>query len=499
MDYDEGMTSPESPARAPWRGLCWTVLAACIARLWLVPMRSSFWVDELVTVFVVRHPGDPSFAPVPQVPASIYYWLPRVSSGLFGNSEFAWRIPSALAMALALFLIGRIAARLIHPRAGWFAIFACLGLHGINYFAADARPYGAGIAVASLSVWLLIRWLDNGRWQYALGFALAAALLWRIHLIYWPFYLVFGIYTAVRIARKETNVGWWQALAWFGLLSASLVPVAINALFVMHQAGSHVIAEMPGFREFEHAVRWSLVLIAGAGVWLMARILKWPAGETKPQFTSIALIALWWLGQPLAIFLFSRFTGDSAFITRYVSLALPGTALMATAVAARWIPEDRWLPLSLAMGAGAVLFMGQWTTADVRHDNSDWRAAAREVVRLADSPEMPVICLSPFVEARSPVWTPDYPLPGFLYSHLGYYPLRGRFYLFPFGEAAADGETYAAKITAETLGKSRRFVIYGANQFWRDWFAQRPELSGWRNRLEMFGDVKLVVFEGPAT
>ena len=188
--------------------LCWAILAACIARLWLVPMSSSFWVDELVTVFVVQHPGHPSFAPVPQVPASIYYLLPRLTYGFFGDSEFAWRIPSALAMGFALFLIGRIAARLIHPRAAWFAIFASLALHGISYYASDARPYALGICVASLSIWFLIRWLDAAHWLDGLAFVAASALLWRIQLIYWPFYIVISIYAAMRLVRKEAEAGW---------------------------------------------------------------------------------------------------------------------------------------------------------------------------------------------------------------------------------------------------------------------------------------------------
>src|SRR5271163_985165 len=77
-----------------------TLLAICIARLWFVPLPSSFWVDELVTVFVVKHPGHPSFAVAPQVPQSIYYWLPRVAQQLAGTSEVAYRIPSMLAMAI---------------------------------------------------------------------------------------------------------------------------------------------------------------------------------------------------------------------------------------------------------------------------------------------------------------------------------------------------------------------------------------------------------------
>jgi hypothetical protein len=117
--------------------LC-TVLALCIAQLWLLQLPSSFWVDEMVSAFVVAHPKHPSLAVAPQVPASTYYWLPRIGKHIFGNSEVAWRIPSILAMGLALFFVARLAVRLIHPRSAWFAVFACLGLRGMNYHAADA-------------------------------------------------------------------------------------------------------------------------------------------------------------------------------------------------------------------------------------------------------------------------------------------------------------------------------------------------------------------------
>ena len=106
----------------------WGLLALLIAHLWLYPVTSSFWVDEMVTAFVVNHPGHPSFAIAPQVPESIYYWLPRIAQSLFGNSEIGYRGPSILAMALALYLIGRLAVRLIHAEAAWLAIFACLSL-----------------------------------------------------------------------------------------------------------------------------------------------------------------------------------------------------------------------------------------------------------------------------------------------------------------------------------------------------------------------------------
>src|SRR5579883_586989 len=168
------------------------LLGLCLIRLWLMPLASSFWVDETATAFVVTHGAShPSFAAAPQVPLSIYYVLPRVSSRWFGASEAAYRLPSLLAMCLALLLIARLAARLVHPDAAWFAAFACLALKGFDYQAADARPYALVTCVACASVWLLVWWLDRGGWVRALAFLAAASLLWRVHLMDWPFYLVF--------------------------------------------------------------------------------------------------------------------------------------------------------------------------------------------------------------------------------------------------------------------------------------------------------------------
>ncbi len=107
-------------------------------------------------------------------------------------------------MALALFLIARLAARLIHPQAGWFAAFACLALRGTNYYAADARPYALGTCVAAASLIFLIRWLDSAKWREALLFVVFAALLWRVQLIFWPFYLLFALYVVVRLASRNT-------------------------------------------------------------------------------------------------------------------------------------------------------------------------------------------------------------------------------------------------------------------------------------------------------
>jgi len=478
-----------------------TLLAFCIARLWLVPLPSSFWVDELVTEFVVKHPGHASFAVAPQVPQSIYYWLPRAAQAISGTSEVAYRIPSMLAMGITLWLIALLAARLIHPRAGWFAVFAALSIRGIDYFAIDARPYALGMMASAASLYFLTTWLDSARWRDAAAFVLSAALVWRVHLLYWPFYLVVALYAGVRLFGGDTPVRWRQWLAVSAATAVALIPQAIGALRLAHGAQSHVFVPPPTLHVFEHELHWNVPLLCCAAAWLLT--MRGGRIEPRGQVRSAAwiLILSWWLVHPLCLYFYSRVTGNSVYVGRYLSLMLPGAALTATAAVAWWVPSGSWRTAAAGMALAALVFQGHWESAWFRHDVSDWRAAAMEVNRFAPDASTPVIVPSPFIEARPPAWSPDYSLPGFLYAQLDGYPVAGTPYLLPFDSPSdsPEGVRYAEElIRSGKLSTGGKWAIYGPERHvrdWRKWFSRRPEFAAWRNTLQEFGDVYVAEFQ----
>ena len=506
------------------------LLTLALARLWIIQLPVSFWTDEMVTVFVVRHGANhPSLAIAPQVAQSIYYFLARIANALAasthsGAAEVIYRIPSILAMGLGLFFVAKLAVRLMHTDAAWFAVFACLGLKSLNTEATDARPYALGICVSAAALFFLVRWMDSNRWPDAVMFAVTAALLWRVHLTYWPFYLIFAIYTIFRIARDDTPVTWIRAAMIFTAIAFALAPVAYDASLILRQAQAHVIAPPPSSGELLDSLKWKLLLstlsiailfklisqaaLSGgstssaganpASIEQPARRLKRAsAAEPAAATSSMVLMLAWWLIYPLTLFAFSRITGDSLFIPRYLSLALPGAAVAGTFFASRLIPARFWKFAALILGAGVVLTVGNWRHPWTAHANSDWRAAAR-AVNTNSSPATPVICLSPFIEAKSPEWRPDYPLPGFLYSYLNVYPIQGEKDLFPFGESP-QAEAIAQSMLQGTLVHTGRFLIYGRDRdtnMWTAWFTKQPELAGWSSRhLGKFGDVDAVLFE----
>lgn len=477
------------------------LLAVCIVRLWMMPLPSSFWVDEMVSAFVIHYgAAHPSLTVAPQVTETVYYWLPAAAERLFGFSEIVYRVPSLLLLGAALWLIAKLAARLIHPQAGWFAAFACLTLKGFNYEAADARPYALGTCVAAAGLWFLVSWLDSARWRDGVLFAVFAALLWWVHLVFWPFYLVFGLYLIWRLAARETSVTWIQALTVMALLGAGLAPVLMGALRLFREAKEHVIVDLPTLRDLRGTFKFLLLFVCGGAAFLLSRVFRWKRQGPLPSWSGTALVLGWWVVHPLALFAFSRLTGDSVFVGRYLSLALPGAALAATLAAAYFIPQRQWKPLSAALAVGVLIFFGQWRQPWPAHHNSDWREAVHKINEWSLGADTPVICPSPFIEARPPVWRPDYPLPGFLYSYLPVYKISGKPYLLPF-QRSPEAEVYAAQLTRDTLAAKPRFMIYGGDRnvwMWRKWFASRPELRGWNNRLlGPFGDVEVAIFDNP--
>ena len=170
--------------------------------------------------------------------------------------------------------------------------------------------------------------------------------------------------------------------------------------------------------------------------------------------------------------------------------------MTATAIMARFLPLKALSPAAVLAGCLALLVQGQWTAASLSHGGEDWRGAAVLERAVADD-HTPVICPSPFVEAQSPDWTPTYPLPGFLYSNLSYYGIRGKLRLFPF-QASPQQVRYADHLLSDELLPAGRFLVYGESQqtnYVMQYLSARPELANWRVAAKQFLNVDVVLFE----
>jgi hypothetical protein len=474
------------------------LLAACIVRFWLFLLPESFWIDETVTAFILRHGGlHPSLAAAPRLDESVYYWLPRVSQSLLGFSEFSLRLPSFLVALVSLFMIARLAMRFIHPQAGWVAVFLCFIPHEFTRQATDARPYGLATCVALCGIWFLVRWLDTGEWRDAVLFVIFAALLLHVHLIDWPFYAVFVIYALLRWRLKETAVPGCVIAAVFAIVIASLIHLVPLTLTLFKDAKVHVVTELPTLKIIISGFQIPMIAAAGAGMWLVGKALHWPRERLCVTTSGTALLLSWWLWQPGCLLLVSWMTGNSVFLARYFSVAIPGMMLMCTLAAGYSIPAQAWKPAALALAIG-LMGIGVVKSPFPPSRDSHWREAALTVNHLTQGTGTPVFCPSPIVRAQPPLWTQEYSLPGYFYSHLDAYPIQGATVLLP-GRLDPEGESYARSEITERILPAGRFVVYGGVygvNLWEAWFAAQPELAGWSDRhTGSFGDVQVAVFE----
>jgi hypothetical protein len=477
-------------------------LGLCIGRLWLMPLPSSFWVDEMGTAFVVQHgASEPSLRAAPQVAESIYYVLPKIAARITGPSEWSYRFFSVLAMGGALLVIAKLTARLIDPRAAWLAVFGCLASRSFNYQAADARPYALGTFVLATALLWLVKWRDSGRWRDAFLFAIAASVLWWVHMIFWPFYILFAGYAIFCVHQSRSPAAWSQLILIFFVIAAATLPVALRALALLREAGAHVVVPPPSSGDLITELKIGMITGAATAALLLSRYRGWKAPATSVSAGSAVLILGWWLIDPLALYGFSRITDNSVFLARYLYPALPGVTLTALLVVILVLPPERWKQTAMVLAAAVFIFGGHWAHLRMPHQNSDWKSASGALRAWTAGQDVPVICPSPFIEARPPVWGPQYPASGFLYSNLAWYPIGGRVYPFPF-ESSPEAEASARVLTREILAHVSRFAIYGGDRnvrFWRNWFAARPELQSWQNGIAgKFGDVEIAVFVAPS-
>src|SRR4051812_8078654 len=153
------------PAAATWPARARRVLPALIPGLLMAAIgligasRPVLSWDEIATADVARRPVgqighlaqhiDGVFSP--------YYLFMHLWTTVAGDSVLALRLPSIVAMALAVAVTGELGRRLLGPLTGTVAgLLLCL-LPNTSRYAAEARSYAMACLFATLALLMLYR------------------------------------------------------------------------------------------------------------------------------------------------------------------------------------------------------------------------------------------------------------------------------------------------------------------------------------------------------
>lgn len=284
--------------------------------------------------WIVMHlNGDPWFVQPP-----LYFWIAALFAKAFGVSEFAVRLPSALATIAMAAAVGYVVARGANARAGILAavvLSTSLMEAIVGRLAIMDALLDLAVALAILAWFGALQTGERSLW-YAGWIAVALGTLAK------------GLVAPVTVALVVVPWALWNRAAWgrfvgppalswlagLGLVAVVVLPWAVA---LAHAAGISALGEMVGHYtvgrylgtiENQSGPVWYYVPVVMLGFfpWIAflvpASIAGWRAARAN-QDGSLARLALVWAIVPFVFFSFAR-----TKLPNYIALELPALAIL---------------------------------------------------------------------------------------------------------------------------------------------------------------------------
>lgn len=461
--------------------------------LWVLPISSSFWVDETGTFVAARGSWRAvvrsALEGQGQVPYLMLAWLVR---SIGGANEVALRLPSLLALGLGTFLLYRLGRRLFDRETGLLAVVAFASVPVVAFMAVDARPYALSLTLLIGSALALVRWLDDGKLGDAFLSAICGALAVSTHYLFSVALIPQFLYALQRLPKGQRRPS--RALAPLVLLVILLVPLGFHALSIFSRRETMAF---PINLDISELVRYlappTLMVGITAALLVAAASRQRPVTLTRLSGREAAttLVVAWAIVPPVLMYTLSHLTSASFFTDRYVASSTPGLALLAGRLLA-----NIGSAIARKVGAAVLVAVSLVTHGTLTHGQEDWRAAAHYVSQVATT-DTAVLLHAAFVESAQPDWLRDPLKADFLNAPAAMYPMRGRVYPMPY--VLDDfGEDYLEQLVRTTLLKTRQFIL--VTRFptipFREWLLGRLEPQGFlAGEARAFGRVWVTVFE----
>jgi mannosyltransferase len=299
----------------------------------------SYWRDEAATLAAVRRPFGDMIRMLGTVDAvhGAYYIVAWVVVRLFGTGEFALRLPSVFAMAVAALFVAAIGSRMVSPRAGLFAGLLFAVVPDVSLYGQDARSYAMVTAMATIASYVLIRAL--GAWhghqrRWWIIYAVSVALVGILNIFGLLLVAAHGVTVLLRMIRPEEGQSRralllrWLAAACAGLLVSSPLIVLgwmqrgqLSWLVAPGYAGLQSVTKLIGPPIMSFTVL--AVVIAGIAITMVRSPgRKWPA-----WISTLPGVCLPWLILPAAILLIGSAV-TPVYNFRYILFCVPAAVLL---------------------------------------------------------------------------------------------------------------------------------------------------------------------------
>ena len=367
----------------------------------------SYWGDEAASVLSAQRPLPSLFRMLGNVDAvhGVYYLLLHGWIDVFGASEFATRLPSALSIGAATAGTAVLARLLVNVRVAVIAAVVFAVLPRVTYMGAEARSTALATMVAVWCTVLLVHIVRSRPTTATLALS-----LWAGYAVLLGAGIAVFIYTALlvpvhgllvalltRHSRRAT------VLAWTGGAAAALACASPIIFWGLTQRGQiSFLARRPQASVLDAAVQqWFGTPSLAAVAWLLialgclaAFVPRFPGSgagarhERAPRAELLVLLA--WLVVPSAALLIGTHLITPMYAHRYLSIGAPAAAILVAVGIAGLRPFwARATTLLLVVALAIPGYLAQ--RSDFAKDyGSDWRQSA-DILRAEARPRDAVV------------------------------------------------------------------------------------------------------------
>lgn len=482
-------------SKGAWGKPVASLLVIVFVRLWVMPLGSSLWLDEIGTYWVTNARFTeivPRAQLFPQsVPYAAIVWIVRA---LGGSSEIVLRLPSLLAACVAAWLLYRLGLEFFDQETAFIAIGIFIALPDITFAAGDARPYAFAVLTTIGALWMLVRWHKRRRTIDAGCYVLFATATIYFQYLFATTVVVHAAYTLSRW-RGATRVSLRAVVVAAVAMALLVTPGAILVMQMARDRAYHSYGRMPGMDSMLEALAPPLVLGAlllsvfvGWTLRPMMRLQPFPRAKGNgPQDGTAGRIApedvLWLLSLSVAIpvallVVASRATGAPLFHPRYMMCVEPAVALLAAWLLRTIHPGGVRRAVAVCYLLIMFLTFGNVTHLGTTHTKEDWRAAMQMVRALTG--QRPVLMSGIYIESDNLAWVQDARHLSYMRAPLDVYPTGGAAVILPLRHDP-ERDAYVDRLLTSTPGLEDRFILIDrSGQYsWAGWLDERLGPKGY--------------------
>ena len=463
----------------------WTSAALVMAVLWIKPMVSSLWTDELGTWWVISGSAHQVVerAQAVQGQSPFYYLIAWIVRLLVGRSEFWLRFPSLVFSFAAAFLIYRIAKRLFDAEAARIAVITFAVWPSIAFAASDARPYALATLVAVASTWALIAWLDSARFPLAVLYVVLAASIPFVHPVFGLVLVPQVVYAAARIRERSTRVRIHDLVLVVIAIGVLTIPVVLELLALSRRQEDWIVPNTASVSWVTHMlVPPAFVGAALIGGILASRHLRF-GGDVRRLPRSTVILLVGWLLIPTAFLVGLSTVSPIALLPARYFLCIAPAGVLLAALAIRVLDPSQVRRI-------IILFVVVFSILDLAAPakSGDMRGALT-LVRSVAGPHSVLLINAGFQESLQRDWYTDPERQGLLTAATGFYPVPGTVVPLPVDLNETTLDFVRLQVANSIAETDEVVVLTETGSSYGPWFDEYMGQRGWTG--ERVGDVTL--------